>query len=325
MSPATVETVRGPVDVRALGRTLMHEHIFVLDPAMLGAYGTAWGESYWNEDREIAHAVQQLRRLKDAGFDTLVDPTVPGVGRHVPLIARVNAQVDLNIVVATGHFAFVELPLFLRLRSPERIAELFVRDIREGVDGTGVKAAFLKFAVEELGLVGDVPLIVKAIALAHHETGVPIMVHTNAAARTGPLALGALQAEGVDPRRVVIAHAGDSDDLGYLRAIADAGAALGCDRLPGEHIIPLQARLRTLVALIGEGYADRIHLSHDGACFLDFYAGDPDVAAMGLEGDYLFIHHTVVPALLQAGVTQAQIDEILVRNPQRFFDSEVPA
>jgi phosphotriesterase-related protein len=320
----SVETVRGPVDSRALGRTLMHEHIFVLDPAMLRSYGTAWGDGYWDEDREIAHAVGQLQRLKDAGFETLVDPTVPGVGRYVPYIERVNAQVDLNIIVAAGHFAFAELPLFLRLRSAEKIAELFIRDIREGVDGTEVKAAFLKFAVEELGLIGDIPLIVEAIALAHQETGVPIMVHTNAEARTGPVALSALQAHGVDPTRVVIAHAGDSDDLDYLREIADTGASLGCDRLPGEHMLALDARLRTLVALIGEGYADRIHLSHDGACFLDFYAGDPEVAQMGLEGDNLFIWNTVVPALLDAGVTQAQIDEILVRNPQRFFDPEVP-
>ncbi len=227
-----VETVRGPVESGRLGRTLMHEHIFVLDPAMLRSYGTAWGTSYWDEDREVAHAVGQLRRLRDAGFETLVDPTVPGVGRYVPHIERVNAQVDLNIIVATGHFAFAELPLFLRLRSPEKIAQLFIRDIREGVDGTEVKAGFLKFAVEELGLIGDVPLIVKAIALAHHETGVPIMVHTNAAARMGPVALRALQAEGVDPERVVIAHAGDSDDLDYLRGIADTGASLGCDGFP---------------------------------------------------------------------------------------------
>ncbi len=318
-----VETVRGPVESPRLGRTLMHEHIFVLDPAMLRSYGTAWGAGYWDEDREVAHAVGQLRRLRDAGFETLVDPTVPGVGRYVPYIQRVNAEVDLNIIVATGHFAFAELPLFLRLRAPEKIAQLFVRDIREGVDGTQVRAAFLKFAVEELGLIGDVPLLVKAIALAHHETGVPIMVHTNAAARTGPIALRALQAEGVDPDRVVIAHAGDSDDLDYLRGIADTGASVGCDRLPGEHILPLEVRIRTLLELIGEGYADRIHLSHDGACFLDFYAGDPDVAQMRLEGDYLFIWNTIVPALLDAGVTQSQIDQILIRNPQRFFDPEV--
>jgi predicted metal-dependent phosphotriesterase family hydrolase len=43
---------------------------------------------------------------------------------------------------------------------------------------------------------------------------------------------------------------------------------------------------------------------------------------MGLEGDYLFVWNTVVPALLEAGVTQDQVDEILVRNPQRFFAPE---
>jgi phosphotriesterase-related protein len=319
--PAIVETVRGPVDVARLGRTLMHEHVFVLDPAALRNYGRSWGASYWDEEREIANAVAKLGRLREAGVETLVDPTVLGIGRYVPLIERVNAQVDLNIIVATGIFAFLELPLFFRLRSIDDIAAFFVRDIREGVDGTNVKAAFLKFAVEEHGLIGDVPKIVQAISVAHHETGVPIMVHTNAEAKTGLIALEALGREGVDPRRVVVAHAGDSGDLDYLSAIGETGAALGCDRFPGEHVRPLQERIGTVVDLLEMGYVDRIHLSHDGACFLDFVAGDPEVAQMGLEGDYLFISQTVVPALLEAGVTQPQIDEMMITNAARFFSS----
>lgn len=318
---AMVETVRGPVAVERLGRTLMHEHIFVLDPAALRNYGDSWGPSYWDEDREIANAVASLRRLREAGIQTLVDPTVLGIGRYVPNIERVNAEVDLNIVVATGIFAFLELPLFFRLRSVDDLAAFFVRDIREGVDGTKVKAAFLKFAVEEYGLQADVPKIVKAIAVAHHETGVPIMVHTHAPGKTGLIALEALVGEGVSPARVVVAHAGDSSDLDYLRAMADMGAALGFDRLPGEHILPLAERLETLVALLELGYGDRIHLSHDGACFLDFTAGDPEVAQMGLEGDYLFITNTVVPALLGAGITQQQLDEMMIENPARYFSA----
>ena len=70
----------------------------------------------------------------------------------------------MNIVVATGVYAFLELPNFLHYRSPEAIAELFVREIREGIDDTGVKAAFLKCAVEEHGLVGDIPRILRLIA-----------------------------------------------------------------------------------------------------------------------------------------------------------------
>ena len=315
----TVETVRGQVEIDGLGRTLMHEHIFVLDPAALANYGRSFGQSYWDEEREVAAAAAKLVRLQEAGFDTIVDPTVLGIGRCVPVIERLNARLDLNIVVATGIFAFLELPLFLRLRSVDDIAAFFIREIREGVDGTSVKAAFLKFAVEEHGLQADVPRIVKAVAVAHHETNVPIMVHTNAAARTGVAALEALEREDVDPRRVVIAHAGDSGDLAYLRAIAETGAALGCDRFPGEHIRPLTERIGTVLDLLRLGYGDRIHLSHDGACFLDFVAGDPEVARMGLEGDYLVVNDVVLPALRKAGVTEAQIDEMTITNPARFF------
>ncbi len=318
-APTFVETVRGSVEVARLGRALMHEHIFVLDPAALRSYGRSWGASYWDEEREIANAVAKLRRVREAGIETLVDPTVLGIGRYLPTIERVNAEVDLNIIVATGIFVFLELPLFFRLRSIEDLAAFFVRDIREGLDGTSVKAAFLKFAVEEHGLIADVPRVVQAIAVAHHQTGVPIMVHTNAEARTGVPALDALRREGVDPTRVVISHAGDSGDLDYLRSIADTGAVLGFDRLPGEHLRPFGARIETLVQLLAEGYADRIHLSHDGACFLDFVAGDAEVAQMGLEGDYLFISNAVVPALLEAGVTHEQIDEMMIVNPKRFF------
>jgi len=320
-----VETVRGPVASERLGRTLMHEHIFVLDPAMLRSYGTAWGPAYWDEDREVERAVANLRRLKDAGFQSLVDPTVPGVGRWVPLVQRVNEQVDFNILVATGYFSLAELPLFLRMRSAEQISQLFVRDLRDGVDGTEVKAAFLKFAVEELGLIGDVPLLLEAVALAHHATGAPIMVHTDSVTRSGLLALEALQRDGVDPGRVVIAHAGDSDDLDYLRAMADTGAVLGFDRLPGEHRIPLTRRVAAMATLIGQGYADRIHLSNDGASFLDFTAGHPELADLHFEGDYLFAWETVVPMLRAAGVSAEQIDQILVRNPVRFFDPEASA
>lgn len=320
-----VETVRGPVDAGRLGRTLMHEHIIVLDPAMLRSYGTAWGPSYWDEDREIAHAVANLQRLRDAGFSTIVDPTVPGVGRSIPLVQRVNEQVDINIIVATGHFAMAELPMFLRMRSAEQIAELFIHDITRGVDGTGVKAAFLKFAVEELGLIGDIPLLLRAVARAHLETGAPIMVHTDSVTQSGRAALEALRHEGVGLDRVVVAHAGDSDDLDYLRALADTGASLGFDRLPGEHRIPLDRRIANLAQLVHEGYTDRIHLSNDGSSFLDFCAGDQHVADLGLEGDYLFAWERVVPALMAAGVTGEQVDQILVGNPVRFFDPESPS
>ena len=315
---ATVETVRGPVDLGDLGRTLMHEHIFILEPEALQNWGHAFGPFYWDEQERIADAVAKLKRVRDAGIRTIVDPTAPGLGRYIPRIREVAEAADINVIVATGVYAFLELPNFLGYRSKEAIADLFVREIREGIDDTGVKAAFLKCAVEEHGLVGDIPRILRLVAATAIETGVPVMVHTNAPARTGLLALGALTTAGVDPTRIVIAHAGDSNDLDYLRELASSGASLGCDRFSIEHFNPDERRIETLIALVAEGLTDRIHLGHDAACFYDFMAHNPPFAHE--RPDYLHISNKIIPALLANGVTQEQIDEMLIANPRRFFE-----
>ena len=314
---SAVETVRGPVDVDRLGPTLMHEHVFVLGAEAMQNFGHFWGAHYWDEEVRVADAIAKLQRLRDGGIHTIVDPTVVGLGRFVPRLQRINAEVDLNIVVATGVYAFMELPMFLSNRSDEWLAELFVRELREGIDDTGVKAAFLKCAVEKDGLIGDVPRVLAAIAAAAVETGAPVMVHTNAPAQTGLIALETLTNAGVDPKRIVIAHAGDSNDLDYLRAIADTGASLGCDRFNIPHFNPDANRIETLTALVAEGYTGSVHLGHDGACFYDFMVGNPWFADE--HPDYLHISNTIVPQLLTAGVTQAQIDEMFVDNPRRFF------
>ena len=319
----TVDTIRGPVDAGELGTTLMHEHVIIMQPEALQNYGHAFGPSYWDEQERLDDAVAKLSAVREAGIRTIVDPTVPGLGRYIPRMQKLNAAVDLNIVVASGVYAFLELPNFLAYRSVDAIAELFVREIQEGIDDTGVKAAFLKCAVERHGVIGDIPRTLAAIAAAAVETGVPVMVHTNAEARTGLDALEALTGHGVNPERIVIAHAGDSNDLGYLRAIADSGAWLGCDRFGIEHFNPLADRIKTLLALLAEGYGSRVHLSHDAACFLDFFVGNPFFAEE--KPDYLLISNRVLPALRQEGVTQAQIDEMMIENPRRFLTASVSA
>ena len=312
-----METIRGAVSLDRLGPTLMHEHVFVLDPEAMENYGRVWGAPIWDEEPRVADAIAKLRRLRAGGIETIVDPTVYGLGRNVARLQRVNAEVDLNIVVATGVYAFLELRGFLGYRTDDQLVELFVRELREGIDDTGVKAAFLKCAVEQHGLVGDVPRILALVAAAAVETGAPVMVHTSAPAQTGLPALETLTAAGVDPRRIVIAHAGDSNDLVYLRALADAGASLGCDRFNIDHFNPEAKRVETLLALLREGYADSIHLGHDAACFMDFMAHNPPFADEN--PDYLHISQNVLPELLRAGIAQEQIDRMLVHNPKRFF------
>jgi phosphotriesterase-related protein len=314
---ATVETVRGPVELDALGPTLMHEHVFVMQPEPLQNFGAVLGGGYWDEEERVADAIAKLRRLREGGITTIVEPTAFGLGRNIERIRRINAEVDLHIIVASGVYAFLEMPNFLATRADEEIVELFVREITQGINGTGVKAAFLKCAVEHFGLIGDVPRILGVIAQAAQRTGAPVMVHTNAQARSGLLALEALTTAGVDPRRIVIAHAGDSNDLEYLRALADTGAWLGCDRWGIEHFNPTADRLRTLTALIAEGYADRIHMSHDAACFYDFMVDNPFFADE--KPDYLLISREILPALEAQGVSREAITQMMEVNPRTFF------
>ncbi len=314
---STVETVRGPVDAETLGRTLMHEHILLVEAEALANYSNAFGESYWDEEVRVADAIAKLGAVREAGINTLVDPTAPGLGRFIPRIKKINEAVDLNIIVASGLYAFVGLPNFLTYRSADAIAEIFIREIREGINDTGVKAAFLKCAVEAHGMVGDVPRILAAVGAAAVETGAPVMVHTSAAAKTGLPALEALTGAGVEPSRIVIAHMGDSNDMDYLRAVADTGAWLGLDRFGIDHFNPMEDRIRTMLALMDAGYGPQLHVSHDAACFCDFMTGDPFFA--GAESSYLLVSETVVPALLAAGATPPEIDALMIENPRRFF------
>jgi Phosphotriesterase family len=119
------------------------------------------------------------------------------------------------------------------------------------------------------------------------------------------------------PTALEFLTAGDSNDLDYLRAIADQGAWLGCDRYGIEHFNPTPDRIRTLLALIAEGYSDRIHLSHDGACFYDFLAHNPFFADE--HPDLLRIHKSLLPALREGGVDEEQIARMMVDNPRRFL------
>ena len=144
--------------------------------------GHVFGPLYWDERERVDDAIAKLTRVREAGIRTIVDPTAPGLGRYVPRVREVAQAAGLQVIVASGVYAFLELPGFLAYRPTSAIASLFVREITEGIDDTGVKAAFLKCAVERHGVIGDVPRILEAVAIAATETGVPVMVHTNAAA-----------------------------------------------------------------------------------------------------------------------------------------------
>ena len=320
----TVQTLAGPVELDQLGTTLMHEHIFVLTPDMLQNYPDGW-----DEEERVEDAVAQLRALKELGVDTIVDPTVVGLGRYIPRLQRIAAQVDLNIVVATGLYTYDDIPFRFHYQVPDpssgrdALTDLFVRDITEGIAGTGVKAAFLKCAIDRPGLTPGVERVMRAVARAHRATGAPITVHTSVHNEGGLTVQRILGEEGVDLSRVVIGHSGDSTDLDYLRRLADQGSILGMDRFGLDTLLSTEQRVDTVVRLCEAGYADRLVLSHDANCYIDWFPHAPLRQALP-RWNYRHISEDVLPALRDRGVSEQQIEALLVGTPRRYFEASGP-
>ncbi|HET7523201.1 MAG TPA: hypothetical protein VFJ79_03560 [Acidimicrobiales bacterium] len=322
---AQVNTIRGPVDSSQLGPTLMHEHVFVLQPDLLQNYPDPW-----NEEERVGDAIEKLRRLSDLGIRTIVDPTVVGLGRYIPRLQRINDEVDINIIPATGLYTYNDIPHTFHYVGPGTVAggedpmvDMFVRDIQEGIAGTGVKAAFLKCAIDEPGLTPGVERVMRAVAKAHRATGAPITVHTFVGNQSGLTAQKILSEEGVDLSRVVMGHSGDSTDLGYLRSLADAGSLLGMDRFGIDVILPTSDRVATVAALCKEGYAEKIVLAHDASCFIDWFDNDM-IKAVAPNWHYEHISNDVIPALREAGVSEDQITTMMETNPRRYFENVSP-
>jgi phosphotriesterase-related protein len=324
---ATVDTVRGPVDTSDLGRTYMHEHVFVLDADMQQNYPAEWG----SEDARVADAVEKLSALAAQGIRTIADPTVVGLGRYIPRIQRIAELVpNLNIVVATGCYTYDQVPFFFHYRGPalsaavgadvpDPMVDMFLEDIREGIAGTGVRAAFLKCAIDKQGMTSGVARIMRAVARAHRLTGAPITVHTHPASHTGHAVKRLMcDEEGVDPTRVILGHSGDSADIDHLSSLADQGFVLGMDRFGLNVETTFEARADTVVEMCRRGYADRMVLSHDAACYIDWI--DPNVLALLTQWNFLHIHDDVLPYLRECGVNDAQIEAMLIESPRRYFE-----
>jgi phosphotriesterase-related protein len=315
---AQVETVRGPVDVDSLGRTFMHEHVFVLNEEVRRNY-----QADWAEDDRVDDAISKLNALAARGCQTIVDPTVLGLGRDIHRILRVADGTDLNIIVATGLYTYNEVPLYFKFRTPgadgvDPMTQLFVADITSGIAGTSVKAAFLKCAIDDQGLTPGVERVMRAVGRAHAETGAPVTVHTHPHSGTGRDAVRVLREEGADLTKVVLGHSGDSTDLDYLTEVADAGCLLGMDRFGLDVITPFDDRVDTVAAMCARGYAGSMVLSHDAACYIDWFPpGVVPLFAPAWHFEHLF--DDVLPALLSRGVTEAQIETMLVDNPRRYF------
>jgi phosphotriesterase-related protein len=316
-----VNTVRGPVDAADLGSTLMHEHVFVRSPEVASNWPTGW-----DPKARIAQAVERLQELHEAGIGTIVDLTVVGLGRDIELVQQVAEQIDLHIVVATGLYTYNDLPHFFDYRTkdfrPEGVDildEYFLHDIENGIAGSGVRPGILKCATDEQGLTPGVERVLRAVARVHRATGLPISTHTSAQAKRGLDQQRVFTEEGVDLSRVVIGHSGDSTDLEYLEELLRAGSTLGMDRFGVDIYCPTEARIETIAQLCDRNWTERLVLSHDAGCHMDWFEDD-FLAAAQPKWNFMHISRDVLPAMRARGFSNERIDAMMIDAPRRILD-----
>jgi phosphotriesterase-related protein len=313
----TVETANGPVQSDELGRTLIHEHFRTVDEATRFQF-----PHLYDDDAAWEAAIGDANAVRGHGIDTVVEPSAVFLSRDAAFSKRVADESGLNVILATGIYTYDHLPQPLANRTEDQLAEIFVYEIEHGIQGTGVKAAFIKCAADEPGMTANVEKVHRAAARASLQTGRPIMAHSRPASGTGPEQMRIFTEEGVDPDLVQIAHTGDTDDLDYIERLLDTGCWIGLDRYGLDIFLPTERRNPTTLALLERGHVGRMFLSQDFCSTIDWFTPEVEeqlkpVAAPNWSMTFLF--EQVIPTLKEGGMTDEQLDQMMVENPKRWL------
>ena len=315
----TVETVQGAVDAEQLGLTLVHEHVRFRDEAV----AVEWPGRY-DEQLELDAALLAVNDAKDRGVRTIVDPTAMFGGRDVNFMKRVADETGVQIVACTGIYSYDYIPHYFENRDVDVMADHFVEDIERGIQGTSIKAAFLKCAADAAGVTEHVEKIHRAVARASLQTGAPIMAHSMPAVGTGPRQVEIFAEEGVEMAKVQIAHCGDSEDVEYIQGLIDTGVYVGLDRYGLEMYLPMDKRNATAAELLRRGHAERLMISQDFCASIDWFP--PEAAEMFESSGAIrnwsmtLVFDEVVPALREMGaMDEESYETIFTANPRRWL------
>lgn len=326
---ATIHTASGTTTTAALGRTLMHEHLVI---------GYPGSESHTNrpgpsKSEQAKICVDKIEKLKALGYSSLIDPCPSDLGRDPELAAKVGQATGFHIVIATGLYKQSEggFP-YWHFRSNfgpqvDTMAELFIRELTEGIGSTGIRAGIIKVASGPNQITDYEKTILLAAAKASVATGAPITTHTDQGTM-GDLQQRILTENGVPASRIVIGHSCGTDDHAYHMGIARGGSYLGFDRFGIDALFPDAKRVASLVKLIRAGAGDRVVVSHDSVWC---WKGEPipfeRMSALSADAfDPTFFSRKIIPQLREAGIADEAIEALLVANPRRLFEGgKLPA
>lgn len=301
----SVMTVRGAVPADQLGLILPHEHIFI---DLMREYR---GDGLLHDE---ALAIEEVRAFAGAGGGTIVDVTSIGLGREPDKLRRVSEASGVHIIMGTGYYREPYLDrAAIDSQTVDELVEQMVAEIKSGIGSSGVRPGVIGEIACDRWLTAAEERCFRAAARAQRQTGLTITTH---AARwpVGLPQLDVLEDEGVDPGRVIVGHCDLVPDPEYHRALALRGAWVQFDCIQGESEWDITARIAWIQALVREGFADRILLSHD-VCLRS------NLAAMGGSG-YTYLLTGFRERLRAEGLATELIGRLMVDNPRRALAGE---
>ena len=313
-----IQTVLGPVKEEELGVCLPHEHIWCdqnYGPRM-NLMGTTRDPAGFMKLDNFDRVASELKAYKAAGGGALVEVTCDGWGRDLDTLARLSEAAEVHIVSTSGYYIEPHIPYFVDDWSVERVADHITGEIEKGVGQSGRRCGLFKSAIHRARVEAIELKVLKAVAIAQKRTGAAITTHTTGSRRmevpggtVGVHQLEILKGEGVDPSRLIVGHVDERPDIDVLSSLADEGCFIQFDVIGKEHYVLDQTRAELVHALIERGYVNHLMLSHDRN-------RDYEMRYGGSTG-YCHIFETFLPRLRKLGVSDEQINTMMVLNPAR--------
>jgi len=304
---STVMTVKGPINSRVMGKTLIHEHILV---DFIGA--ADYNPTRWNDEDVIKKVLPYLIEVREAGCETLVDCTPNYLGRDVLLIQKLSELSGINILTNTAYYGGSDnkyLPPHTFDETPVQLADRWTKEWEEGIEGTSIKPGFLKISVNPGRLTPVSQKLVKAAAITHLRTGLVIASHTGPAMAASE-EVDILKKEGVGPDAFIWVHAQNETDWNQYTNLARAGTWVSLDGLNDSNV---QAYTEMLVYLKKEKCLHRVLVSHDAGWY------EPGKPEGGTFRGFTVLFRKLLPALASSGFTREETEQIIRQNPREAF------
>jgi len=300
-----IMTVSGLINPADLKFTLTHEHVMV---DFIGA-GKVSKDRY-DAGEVVKTALPFLQEIKKMGCNTFVDCTPAYLGRDAKVLKKLSDSTGLNIITNTGFYAAVNekyLPDFVYNETTQQIAERWINEWKNGIEGTGIKPGFIKTSVDSAPLSSTQVKIITAAAITHLQTGLTIAVHTGngEAARQQ---LDILQKNGVAASARIWVHAQSESNTNYHIEAAKKGSWISFD---GVNEKSRDTHINFLQVMKKQGLLEKVLASQDSGWY---HVGEVNG---GNFNSYSYIITGFIPALKKTGFTQAEIDQLFITNPAK--------